>query len=136
MGKCLPIEILVVEDKAGFRETLVDALQANCGSHDVKVLQACHGEEAVSLINERTILFLDLEMPVMDGYAVLEYLRREGIAPKGVIVMGSMAGDPMESARVRRDVETFYQGPLRYLPKPFGLDVLEKIMESFDGMLY
>jgi len=64
---------LIAEDNPVNRELLRELLEA----HGYAVREACNGEEAMGMIAEEkpTILFLDLGMPVLDGYGTIRKIR-------------------------------------------------------------
>ena len=84
-------KILVVEDDTDMRGILVDRL----GSSNYKVFQASDGEEAVSLIVDQKpdLILLDLLLPKLDGFKVLDRLRHypdAKIAETKVIVLSNL----------------------------------------------
>lgn len=66
--------ILVVDDSALNRELLSEMLSDN-----YKICEAQNGQEAVELLadhwREYSLVLLDINMPVMDGYEVLRYMK-------------------------------------------------------------
>ena len=68
--------VLIADDNADGRELLRDHLE----SWGFRVLEACDGQEA--LINAARYLpdaiLLDVQMPCLDGFAVLRKLREDG----------------------------------------------------------
>ena len=87
-------KILVVEDDNELRSSLVDKLAlVNC-----EILQAIDGEMAVELIlDERpNLILLDLMLPKLDGFKVLERLRNypdKSIAGIKVVVLSNLWSD-------------------------------------------
>jgi len=70
----MPIKILVVDDSAPDRITFKNALNSK-----YSVLTACDGFEAMRMLEEHddiNLLLLDLDMPDMDGFQVLESLKK------------------------------------------------------------
>lgn len=67
--------ILVVDDNAVNQELLVEVL----ATWGYKVLQAASGDEALSICETAVpdLVLLDLQMPGMDGYRVVEAMRHE-----------------------------------------------------------
>lgn len=65
--------VLIVDDVALNRETLIDILQDNYQCYEAK-----DGEEAIRMLEENKLRFslvlLDLLMPGIDGYGVLKYM--------------------------------------------------------------
>jgi DNA-binding response OmpR family regulator len=110
--------ILVVEDT---RE-LARAVQYNLelDGHEVEV--AYDGQRGIAAARERRpdLLILDLMLPGIDGYAILETLRREGFTPPVLVL--TARGE--ESDKVRG----FRAGADQYMVKPFGLmELLERV---------
>jgi CheY-like chemotaxis protein len=92
------IEVLVAEDDDATRHLMVRVLQAN-GCH---ARGAADGQRAVEALLEQlpTVLVLDLMMPELDGYEVLERLRA---LPQGgeVKVLVFSATEPPEAQQRR-----------------------------------
>jgi DNA-binding response OmpR family regulator len=110
--------ILVVDDElqvAGMlRDALVDA------GYVVKT--AVSGREALGLmpVFQPDVVLLDVMMPGVTGDEVLAQLRREH--PRVPVVMVT-ANQDEQAAR-----QMLTRGAFDYLPKPFQLDVLERIV--------
>src|SRR5471032_733937 len=68
-----PIKCLLVDD---LEENLL-ALSALLASHDVQVLTARSGREALELLllHDVALAFLDVQMPDMDGFELAELMR-------------------------------------------------------------
>ena len=117
--------ILVVEDEAIMRESLRDWL--GDGGYPVKTAE--HGEAALEAIGEQdfSILILDMRLPGKNGLEVLREARAQKPQIKGIIIT---AYPSVETA-----VEAMKIGAIDYLPKPFSLDALEKVIEKTLGPL-
>lgn len=67
-----PYKVMVVEDKDFHRRQIVQILESE--QYNV-VAQASNGEEALELYNQHSVVLdlitTDLDMPIMDGYALL-----------------------------------------------------------------
>ena len=115
--------ILIVEDETITREALRDWLID--GGYKVETAEA--GEEALEAIAERDFGFviLDLKLPGKDGIEVLREAKEKSPQLKGVIIT---AYPSVETA-----VEATKEGALDYLPKPFDLNQLEKIIRDTLG---
>jgi DNA-binding response OmpR family regulator len=105
--------ILLVEDDATMAATMVRALRAE--GYDVEL--AADGERALSLANTRTfsLLLLDLRLPFVDGYAVLERLGRRENLPIIVVTAGTELSDRLKS---------FELGAVDFIAKPFWIEEL------------
>ncbi|NBV66172.1 MAG: DNA-binding response regulator [Actinobacteria bacterium] len=107
-------KILVIDDEAGVRDLVCDALSMS----EFSSAQANDGLEALSLLRREKfdLLILDINMPKLDGLALLEKLRNEG------------ASIPVLMLSARADKADINQG-LRlgaddYLTKPFSIEEL------------
>ncbi len=84
-----PLRVLIVDDTVTYRKIVADAL-ADCP--DVQVVgAAANGKIALQRIDQQAtdLLVLDLEMPEMNGQAVLEELRRRD-STTGAIMLSSL----------------------------------------------
>ena len=105
--------ILLVEDDATMAASMVRALRAE--GYDVEL--AADGERALALANTRTfsLLLLDLRLPFVDGYAVLERLGRRENLPIIVVTAGTELSDRLKS---------FELGAVDFIAKPFWMEEL------------
>jgi signal transduction histidine kinase/CheY-like chemotaxis protein len=81
-------DILIVDDDKGFRQ-LVERILEACGE-DFKVRHAYDGIEGLAAMHDRLpdLILLDLIMPGMDGFQMLEEMRREpGLADVPVVLL-------------------------------------------------
>jgi CheY-like chemotaxis protein len=112
--------ILVVDDDADIREVLTEVLEES----GRKVVTASNGEEALGFLRNGTspcLMLLDLMMPVMDGYRVLE-ARKQDAAMSAIPVVVITAGRSVEWDRLK-DAEV--------VPKPLRLPALLSIVERY-----
>lgn len=97
-------DALVVDDDRDGRDALSQLLAA----HGYTVRQAQNGRVALDMIAERVpgLLVLDLEMPVMNGWEVLESLRRAGALQSiAILVVSAGASPPPGVAFMRKPCE-------------------------------
>lgn len=102
------IQTLIVDDEPLARERIREMLKSD---PDVEIAGECGtGSEAVAMMRERTphLLFLDVQMPEMDGFAVLKTLGRDRI-PHVIFV----------TAFDKYAVRAFEVYALDYILKPF-----------------
>ncbi len=106
------MHILVVDDSATIRAVLGKMLTQD--GHTV--VKAAGGEEAVALAreNQPDLIFLDIVMPGMNGFAVLRALRHDPLTQAIPIVMISGNLQATEQFYVQRF------GADDFMKKPFG----------------
>jgi DNA-binding response OmpR family regulator len=100
--------IMVVEDEAPIARLLKVYLERS----GYAVFVASDGEEALDNINmvKPALVLLDLMLPGKDGWAVLDYIRRQGSCP--VIILTARGA-------VQDRIRGFSLGADDYIPKPF-----------------
>lgn len=101
--------VLIVEDDLGLREALVDTLVLA----GFAFLEAGSAEEALTVIEQEAVdmVITDVNMPGMDGHALLAHLRQSH--PLMPVVLITAYG------QVARAVDAIRQGAADYLLKPF-----------------
>ena len=106
--------ILVAEDETSLNDLLQDALRIN----GYETISAKHGLEALRLIREQKpdLVILDINMPQLDGFGVIEKLRNENNNVPVIVL----------TARDQRDDKStgFGLGADDFVTKPFGLEEL------------
>src|SRR5688572_249923 len=77
--------VLVVDDDFEMRRLLVGVLRQRSLDAD----EAADGKEAIDLLREHrySVIVLDLLMPVVDGFAVLEMMESENLQPPPVVLV-------------------------------------------------
>jgi len=113
-----PIRTVIVEDEVTARNQLVQLLREE---PDIEIIAACEsGASAVAVLQTTAVdlVFLDLEMPGMNGFGVIEAIGPSSMPPTIVVT----AHD--EYALKAFDVHAF-----DYLLKPFGRDRLHEAVE-------
>lgn len=114
--------ILVVDDEPDPRLIMRIALE-NAGH---EVIEASDGEEALVRARESApaLILLDLRMPGLDGWGVLERLRSEGtLNGMGVMIVSAFADDGVGARAVA-------EGCRGFLAKPFHLADLVRAVET------
>lgn len=120
--------ILVVDDHGSLRKTMADYLRRQEGVDEVA--EAANGVDALKQLQEGRfdILVTDIVMPMMDGYMLLEELRRRQISPQPKIIVASALG---RDDFIARAVEL---GAQFYMVKPFEPEhLLSHIRDLADG---
>lgn len=110
--------ILIVEDETTLRESLRDWLTES----GYKVETAGEGEAALKSIDDQDFgaAILDLRLPGKNGIEILRQAKAKRPGLKGIIIT---AYPSVETA-----VEAMKVGAIDYLPKPFDVNALEKLL--------
>ena len=115
--------ILLVDDD---RE-LIDGLRALLEKQGYRVIQANDGHQAKTVIyNQRPdLVILDMMMPRMGGYPVLEHFRGKPDTPPIIMITAN------EGSRHKAYAE--YLGVVDYIRKPFAMErLLEAVNKAFN----
>ncbi|MDX1319147.1 MAG: response regulator [Oceanospirillum sp.] len=114
--------IVICDDSSFARKQMARSLP---GGWDVDISFANHGGEAIDAIKagKADILFLDLNMPIMDGYAVLEAIRKEDLPTLVLVVSGDI--QPEAHKRVKE------LGALDFIKKPVTTEKITEILTSY-----
>jgi CheY-like chemotaxis protein len=119
------IKVLVVDDEEDFRQVMKFWLE----SKGYLVLTGANGEEAVKLSKEKTpdIIFLDFNMPVMDGIDALKRIREfDKLTP--IILISAYVDD----GKMNEAIKSFGVSGVFYKGKDFqeGLSLLESALRT------
>ncbi len=112
-------KILIVDDDQDVRSTIADFLGKRISCN---IVQRGDGKEALELIDreEFQVVLLDQNMPGIDGFTILEHVRRQ--CPLTVVIMITGLGGPAQSHKVER------LGGI-YMAKPIALKALQLTIE-------
>src|SRR5690606_35213383 len=93
----MTLRVTLCDDSAMARKQLLRALPSDW---DAQVTQAEHGEQALAAVRsgKAEVLFLDLNMPVLDGYQTLEAIAKEQLDTFVIVVSGDI--QPQAQQRV------------------------------------
>lgn len=119
----MSIKALICDDSSFARKQIQKSLPQ---SWDFEISQAKNGVECVDALKagKGEILFLDLNMPEMDGYEVLEAIQ---VLKLHVIVI-VVSGDIQPEAQKR----VMMLGALEFIKKPLDAAALEKVLDERD----
>ena len=112
-------QILIVDDSQINCEILAEILK-----DEYRILEAANGEECINLLKQYgtgiALLLLDINMPVMDGFEVLDLMnRKHWIEDIPVIIISS----ENSASYVRRAYE---MGASDYISRPFDVQVVHQ----------
>ena len=115
-------KILIVDDEP-FN---VDYLEQELEDLNYETIVAANGQEALEkIINESPdLVLLDIMMPIMDGFSVLEKVRKDPSIRNTPIIVISASND------LQSVVKGIQLGAEDYLPKPFEPTLLKARIQS------
>ena len=108
--------IVIADDDPGIGRILRDRLKEL--GHEVEHVP--DGVEALRLADGADLLLLDLEMPRMDGFAVLERLQGQAAAPLVIVITAH--GDMSKAVRAMR------AGAYDFIAKPFDAATIQLVV--------
>ena len=127
-----PRKVLIVDDSKVVHAILGTVLKRYEG---VEIVDAYNGDEALEILEKDDsfdVIFLDLNMPVLDGIAFLKIAGERGILSKIPVIICSEADE--ETIK-----ESLKLGGKALLRKPFKnvqvYEVVEKVLSSFSSSL-
>ncbi|MBK6847004.1 MAG: response regulator [Proteobacteria bacterium] len=117
-----PLKVLVVEDDLHTRNIIEMVLKRDrmLRYHQLEVLTASDGAEGLALFRQHgpLLVITDLLMPKLDGFELIEALRREGGEALVIIATSAIVRDPGVLRKLERDFKVHVQ------LKPFSPRVL------------
>lgn len=119
-----PFPIIICDDSSLARKQMARALQ----SWNVDITFAKHGAEALEAIHQGKgdLLFLDLNMPVMDGYQLLESIQREDLPTITIVVSADI--QPNAYTRIKN------LGALDFIKKPVKTELISDVLYQYGLM--
>lgn len=119
-----PQKILVVDDEAVIRDMMTDILDLE--GYPIEV--ARNGREALDILASADaqtsyLIFLDLMMPVLDGYEFSQTLSQDPARRQQHIIVLMSALDQLAKATTLRVDQT--------MPKPFTVDDIMHVIQTY-----
>ena len=116
-------KICIVDDEAHIRALIEQTLEDLEDDYEVELFTAVNGSEGLKLIREEKpdLVFLDVMMPIMNGYEVTKAVRQDPSLSGVTIVLLTAKGQEVDK---RSGIDA---GASRYVTKPFDPDELVEI---------
>jgi chemotaxis protein CheY-P-specific phosphatase CheC len=113
--------IVICDDSSFARKQMARALPENW---DVDITYATNGQEALTAVEagKGQMVFLDLNMPVMDGYQMLEAMQSKGLSTAVIVVSGDI--QPESRSRV------LSLGAQEFIKKPVAREDVNRILDK------
>jgi chemotaxis protein CheY-P-specific phosphatase CheC/ActR/RegA family two-component response regulator len=114
--------ILICDDSALARKQMARVLPE---SLNADIVFAADGKEGIEMLrnHEAELLFLDLNMPEMDGYQVLEVIQKEDLPVLTIVVSGDIQPEALD--RVRK------LGAIGFVKKPTTSDTVANLLIEY-----
>jgi CheY-like chemotaxis protein len=121
----MTIPVTICDDSSFARKQIARALPEHW---DINVTFAGNGVEGLQAVrqNQAEVLFLDLTMPEMDGFEVLDHIFKEQLNSVVIVV----SGDIQPAARER----VMSQGAIAFIKKPCSAEEITEILQRFGLM--
>jgi DNA-binding NtrC family response regulator len=118
----MPTPVLICDDSSFARKQVQRALPKDW---DIDVCFAGNGEEGLNAIKsgKGDVVFLDLTMPVMDGFELLEAIKSQDLPCLVVVISGDIQPEAM--ARVKK------LGAVDFIKKPVDAGRLQQVLSDF-----
>ena len=118
-------KVLIVDDEPNNVDFLEQALEDS----GYQLITATNGQEALAKIQSEQpdLVLLDLSMPIMDGFAVLEQVKADSMLRDIPIIIISAEHDS------KSVVKGIKQGAEDYLTKPVNVSLLVKKVKDYLG---
>jgi DNA-binding response OmpR family regulator len=122
-----PREVLVIDDEVDMVDVYKDILQ----THNYAPIATTLWTEAVDAVQNQNpgLLILDLNMPTINGVALLQFLREQGHTLPVIVVSGYISKDIEETLR--------HLGVQAFVQKPFEVDhlagLISRILEETES---
>ncbi|BAK70984.1 response regulator [Aliarcobacter butzleri] len=122
------MKVLVTDDSKMARKMVVRSLEEST-IKNLEIFEAQNGQEAIDLYKEISpkIVFLDLTMPIMDGFEALKRIKEIDENAKVVIISADIQKLSMD--RVRE------LGAFNFIKKPIDALKMQQILEKIDEVI-
>ena len=119
----MSLSLLIVDDSSFSRKMVIKALPE---TWDVEITQAVNGAEALDELQKGRgeVMFLDLNMPEVDGYQVLEEVSEKSLPTKVFVLSADI--QPKAEERVKA------LGALAFIKKPFTKEVIAMVLAQHE----
>lgn len=118
----MALPVLVVDDSTLARKLLIKSLPEDW---DVDIAQASDGATALELYRagKGAVIFLDVTMPVMNGFQVLEAIQHEGLDTFVIVVSADVQSGALERAKAL--------GAIGFICKPVSTEAIRPILKEY-----
>lgn len=117
------MKLLITDDSRMARKMMKKSIQLIIGE-DIELLEASNGQEAIDMYKEHkpNICFMDLTMPILDGFEATKEICLYDKDAKIIIVSADIQEGSMEKAKGN--------GALGFIKKPISSENLSKMLNK------
>ena len=121
------MQILLVEDNKGIRDSLIEALTN--GPYEITGCE--NGKKALEIVNKRPIdvVISDIMMPVMNGHELLKRIKKKSELSHIEVILFTGYGD------VKSAVEAMRQGAYDFILKPVNIQELDAVLKRLNDLV-
>lgn len=121
------MKVLVTDDSKMARKMVIKTLIEILGEN-VEIYEAQNGQESFDLYKQilPNIAFLDLTMPIMDGFEALEKIKEFDIDAKVVIISADIQKLSMDKA--------LQLGAFNFIKKPIDTAKMQQILDKISKL--
>lgn len=118
------MNILIADDSKMARKIVIKTLNDLLLDKQFNIYEACNGEEALQtyINNNIDVVFLDLTMPVMDGFEALEKIKEYDKNARIIVVSADIQKVSMDKVR--------QLGAIDFIKKPINCDKVKLILNK------
>ncbi len=119
------MNILIADDSKMARRIVIKTLNDLIIDKEFNIYEACNGEEALQTYTNNSsidVVFLDLTMPVMDGFEALEKIKKYDKNAKIIVVSADIQKVSMDKVR--------QLGAIDFIKKPINCDKVNLILNK------
>ena len=119
--------ILIADDSVTIIKLLTVYLNEYFGKDEIKIFKAKDGAEALFTLHDNAdieFIFLDIMMPVVDGYSVAKYIHSRELKMDTIVISSNLDKEMITSLAK--------MGFKNFLPKPIRNDRLIAVLEKLE----
>lgn len=119
------MKILVTDDSKIARKMVINTLTQTI-NNEYEIIEGQNGQEALDLYKEHkpNVVFMDLTMPVMDGFEALKNIKEFDSCAKVVIISADIQKQAVDKA-----IEL---GAFNFIKKPIDAEKMREILKKID----
>ncbi|MBF0565075.1 MAG: response regulator [Nitrospirae bacterium] len=120
----MSLAIIIIDDSKSVRRVLRKELKKIYGDRDIIIDEGVNGVEAMEAVRtgKYDLMFLDLTMPIMDGFEVLQHIKEESIEMKVIVLSADIQPEAQKTVKAL--------GAIEFLSKPLDIEYAKKTLKE------